>query len=204
MSLIEEEKKFPAQKLLLIGIPVFIFAVAISILSHQYAHIIVNKTICGAENSHGINIVRTVDLHSEQGMCAIASFAGPLWTFLLAIVSFSLFIRHPSNLFLASMAFVNASTRIPETVTVFLQLLFHNKAKLVVDESSSLTLLHLHDPTIPVLILFFFSLITIFLTITVVHDTKMVPWKWLVALALFLSIVPIENLVWNLFAPIIS
>ena len=203
MPLIEEEKKLPAKKLILVGIPLFILAVTISMVTHQYAHILVNRSICGAENSQDV-IVLSLDMHKDQSVCAVASLAGVSWTLFLAIISFALFMRHPKNLFLASMAFVNASTRIPETVTVFLQIMFHNKAKLVVDESTSLSLLHFQDPSISIILLFFLSLITIFLTVTVIHDTKTVPWKWLVAFVLFLSIVPLENLEWRFIAPLIS
>jgi|ERR1041385_7719059 hypothetical protein len=204
MPLFEDEPKYTTRKLLIVGLPLFILAVAISFCTHQYAHIIVNKIACGSGQENSNHTEVSNDLHDAPDPCALAAFAGPSWTFFLALVSFAFLVRHPQNLFIASMAFINASSRIPETVTVFLQILFHNKAKLVVDESSSIALLHLHDPTIAIVILFFFSLAIACLTITVLHDIKMVRWKWPIALVLFLLMGPLENLLWNVIKPLLS
>ena len=198
--MIEDDSKYTLRRLLLVGLPAFMLAVAISFTTHQYAHIIVGKAVCGSAPE---NIIHEVfdGFHEPQNLCALASFAGISWTFVLALASFAMLMRFPKNLFIASMAFINASSRIPETVTVFLQMLFHSKAKLVVDESSSIALLQLHDPTIAIVLLFFFSLAIVSLTIIVLHDIKMVKWKWPIALVLFLLTGPFEQLIWNVVGP---
>ncbi|MBI4547996.1 MAG: hypothetical protein HY707_08455 [Ignavibacteriae bacterium] len=214
MPLLEDPPKLPAKQLIFIGIPVFVIAVAISFSTHQIAHILANRFACQTTTTSGANVLpaesilqagmNILDTHGSLVRCPIASLAGILWTFGLALASFAIYLRFPRNVFFASMAFVNASARIPETITVFLQLLVHNKSKLIVDESSSLALLSLRDPTLSTVIMCFFSLTVIFLTVTIVHDTKMVPWKWLVALGLFLAIGVLENTLWNLFAPLLA
>ncbi len=204
MPLIEKEKNLPAKKLITLGIPLFVLAVVISMLTHQFAHIIAERTICKSDSIENVNVVDTLSPHAGRTQCPLAALAGICWTFLLAIVSFGLFVHRSDNLFLASMAFVNASSRIPQTLTVFLQLLFHNKSKLVIDETTALSLLPFRDPTISVLIVFAFLLVTSILTVITIHDLRKVPWKFFVAIGLFLSIVPIENLLWSLFGPLFS
>ncbi len=201
--MIEDEKTPPVRKLIITGIPMFLIAVTISMLTHQIAHRIVEHAVCGEHRGNAPSIVAVIDMHRDDSTCAAGSMAGMCWTLFLAIASFALFVRKPANLFLASMAFVNASARLPETLTVFLQLLFNGKTKLVVDESVALTLLHFQDPSISILLLFFLTLVTLSLTVTIVYDTRVIPWKWPVALILFLLIVPVENLAWGIFSPIL-
>ncbi len=201
MPLIEDDEQYSVKKLLLLGLPSFILAVFISFTTHEYAHIVVSKAVCGSAQENILHEVSFGTVQENHSMCAMSSFAGISWTFFLALASFGMFMRHPRNLFIASMAFINASSRIPETVTVFLQMLFHSRAKLVVDESSSIALLNLHDPTIAVLILFFFSLSIVCLTITVLHDVKMMKWKWPIALILFILMGPLEHLIWKVIGP---
>ena len=88
--------------------------------------------------------------------------------------------------------------RIPAAITTFVQLLAHGHVSSIGDESVSLSLIHLKDPTIGMLIVCFFSITIIFLTLIIVHDTKTVPWKWLVAIALFVVLAPLESLLWKL------
>ena len=198
MPLIEAEPYLPAKKLLLVGLPAFILAAVVSTLTHQYAHIFASTLLCGVGRSPGTIPVTAADFHAfEAAPCALASLAGPAWTFVAALASFAWYMRQPQNLFIGALAFVNASTRLPETITVSLQLLFHNRAKLAVDESASLALLNLKDPTVSVVLMFFYCLVTAFLTVTIVHDTKTVPWKWLVALGLFVLLRPLEHLIWG-------
>ncbi len=83
------------------------------------------------------------------------------------------------------MAFVNATARLPEAVTVFFQYLLHGRTALQVDESISLSLMGLTDPTIPTVIMCFYSLLLLFFSIIVVHDIKAVRYKWAIALVLF-------------------
>ena len=202
MPLFEEEPKHSTTHLLSIGIPSFIAAVAISLIIHQYSHILVGKTACGQTSiSTVVNVFSLDDPHSS---CPLASFAGMSTTFILALVSFAAYLRAPQNLFLGAMAFVNASARLPETITVFLQLLFHQSKRVVVDESIALGLLRMHDSTAATVILCFFSLTIFFLTIIVVHDTKAVPRKWIIALLLFLAIIPLEHFFWTFLSPLVS
>jgi hypothetical protein len=187
--------------LLLAGIPAFITAIALSLFVHQFAHAVVVRTVCGQE----VLSIRTVmNIEETQTGCPLASVAGPVATFAIALGSFALFMRSPRNLFFASMAFVNASVRLPESLSAFFHLLFYQKPRLAVDESAIVDLLHFSDPTIPTVILCFFSLTLISLTITVIHETKMVPWKWLVALGMFAAMFPLEKLLWAVIAPLAS
>ncbi|HUL44885.1 MAG TPA: hypothetical protein VLY03_11065 [Bacteroidota bacterium] len=203
MSLIEEEPRHPVRTLLLVGCPSFLLAIVLSFASHEFVHLLVNKAACvpTAETTAVFSLGDTTEPHTT---CALSSALGTIWTFALAIVFFSLYLRHPRNLFIGAMAFVNASMRIPESFTVFLQLLFNTRTRLQVDEYRSLALLGLKDPTISVLLMCFFSLTVLFLTITIVHDTKTVPWKWGVAFVLFILLGPIQNFLWSYVAPAIS
>ncbi|HMD13824.1 MAG TPA: hypothetical protein VKI62_04300, partial [Bacteroidota bacterium] len=196
MAFIQEEPKHPIRVLILVGIPAFILAVCISIISHQFIHKLVDKSACSAQTTQA-HLVSAIDSIIPHTTCPLSSAAAALWTFCLALVSFTLYLRFPRNLFFGAMAFVNASIRLPETITVFLQLLFNTKNRLMVDESRSLALLRLHDPTISVVLMSFFSLTVLFLTITIVHDTKTIRWKWAVAFGSFLILSPLQNVVWN-------
>ncbi len=193
MPLRNDEPKYPAKKLLLIGIPAFFLAVLISTVTHEYAHIVVNKFACnGTEAGFGISYIEISDMKLN---CPFAAVAGPAWTFLLALASFAYYLHHPCNLFAGAMAFVNASSRIPETVTVFFQLLLHNKTTLIVDESLALSLFRLKDPTVSIVFMCFFSIIIVFLTLTIINDTKTISRKWLVALVLFVALIPLKYLI---------
>lgn len=183
MALLEDEAKHPTRILLLIGIPSFALAVFISMFSHYVIHAVVSNHACGA----------TVVQHDVSTDCPASSFVATLWTFLLAIASFSVYMHYPRNLFVGAMAFVNAAFRLPQTVTAFFQLLFNTAPRSNVDEVAALSVLGSIGPTIGVVILWLFSMITLFLTIIIVHDTKTVPWKWLVASILFLLLSPLEK-----------
>ena len=204
MPLIEAEPKYSVKVSLFVGIPSFILAVAISLLIHQSAHLAAKRYICGSDSGHEIRVVSISPQSMDSVDCAEASLAGISMTFFVALISFGLFIHHPRNLFLASMAFVNATMRLPETIGVFVQMLFHQKTKLIVDESLSLNLMHFKDPTASLVIICFYSLTVIFLTLTIIQDTKMIRWKWLVAIALFISIGPLQHLLWNFMVPLFS
>lgn len=202
MALIEEEPKYSWKVLTFIGIPSFLIAVLLSVMIHQYSHIIINRTVCKSESS--AKIVKVMDFHRLEGGCALSSVAGVASTFILALASFAFYMKYPRNLFAGSMAFINASARLPETITVFLQLLIHNKTRVVVDESSSLSLIHLQDPTVSVIIMCFFSLTVLFLTIIVIHDTKTIRWKWAVVLVLFVLLGPLENVIGRFIGPFVA
>ena len=203
MALLEEIPKYKLKTLVMIGIPAFLIAVVISAGSHQFVHFLVDKIATRSQEVVGSASVK-INLHGMTSDSPVAAAAGPIWTFMLALVSFWFYLHNPKNLFAASMAFVNASCRLPDTITVFLQLLLHSKTTMLTDESFSLTLLKLDDPTISIVLLCFFSLTLFFLTIIIIHDTKMVPWKWLVALLLFISMITMENIIWKVISLMIN
>jgi len=203
MALIEEEPRHPLRTLLLVGCPSFLIAVVLSLASHELIHVLANRAAC-IPASETTAIFSIGDASEPHTTCPLSSALATCWTFCLAIVFFALYLRHPRNLFLGTMAFVNASIRLPETITVFLQLLFSSRYRIPVDEYRSLALLGLKDPTISVLLMCFFSLTVLFLTISIIHDTKTVPWKWGVALVLFILLGPIQNLIRLCFLPMIS
>jgi len=196
MTLIEEPKKYPLTILLRIGIPSFLTAVILSVGSHLCAHYFAGLILPSLEN---IRPVFTAIPHGRFTMLPLSALIALIWTFLLAIGSFTFFLHHPRNLFATSMAFVNTTLRLPEMVSVFLQFLFYNRTTFPVDESYSLYLLRITDPTLSVLFLCFFSLSMIFLTVTIIHDTKTIPWKWLVAIVLFLVLNLMKFWIANLF-----
>jgi hypothetical protein len=202
MALLEEEPRHTTRTLIAVGIPAFILAVALSLVSHQYAHLLVGRSVCGAPAA--TPALHLIGFHTESAPCAVGALAGPVWTFGLGLLSFALMLRHPHNLFFAAMAFVNATLRLPETLTVFFQLLVHNVAQAGIDEGSSLALLRLHDQTIPTVIMCFYSITILFFALIVVHDIRRIPYKWATAAALFLVLGFVEEAVWGLVGPLFS
>jgi len=190
--------------LLLVGIPAFIFAVILSLCIHHYAHVAVKKYSCGNAQVKDNHIVGITNGTEDETDCPSAAFAGIVSTGVLALLSFGLFIHHPRNIFLASMAFVNASNRIPESFIALFQLMFKREATRLSDESIALKLMHFKDPTAYVVILCFYTLTILFLSIIVVHDIKILPRKWLVAFLLFIALIPLENLWWGIVAPLFA
>ncbi len=201
MPLREDEPTLPAKKVAAVGIPSFIIALIISLAVHQYAHVAVTHRACAQV---GAEVADAGMFDGSHAPCPIASLAGPAATFALALASFALYLRFPGSLFLGSLAFINATLRLPETLSVFLQLLIRQKTDLAVDESLALKLLRLHDPAVGVVLLCFFSLTVIFLTVIIVHDTRAVPSKWLVALGTFVVMIPMESVLWKLVVRMIS
>ncbi len=201
MPISENEPTISVKRLAIIGLPTFMIALVLSLLMHRYAHVAVLKQTCG-----GTSVVLHNLLFSDVPMadCPVASLAGPVTTFLLGLASFAVYMRFPRSLFWASMAFINASIRIPETVSVFFQLLFRQRSDLSVDENVALRLLHVHDPALGIVILCFLSITLLSLTIIIVHDTRMVPSKWLVAGGLFVFTLPLETILWRLIVPILA
>lgn len=204
MSLVQDEPKLSARTLLLVGVPSYIAAVIISTLTHDYVHVFMNQHVCGPGIHGGEALTAVFGTRDRYASCPLSSIAGPLWTFVLALTSFAFYLHFPRNLFAASMAFVNASARLPASIVVFLQLLTHSKTVITVDESSAISLLHFHDLTVATLILCFFSITILFLTVTIIHDTKIVPQKWLVAAILFLASGPTELLLWKILTPVLG
>ncbi len=201
MALLQDEPTISRGTLLLAGIPSFILAVAISLLSHQQAHRLGEKSFCGDRGAAVIPAASMLNLETPPGDCGLSALTGQIWTFGLAIVSFALLLRFPRNLFLMSMAFVNATARLPEAITLFLQYLINSQASLRVDESVSLSLMGLTDPTIPTVIMCFYSILLLFFSIIVVHDVRAVRYKWPIALGLFLATGFIESGIVRLLGP---
>jgi len=185
MPLLEDEPTYPARKLLLVGVPALLVAVGLSLVVHEEAHLFGLTTFCSESGGVSASAVSLGGLDNGSNGCGMSALAGQAATLFLALLSFALFLRYPRNLFFASMAFVNATARLPETITVFLQYLIHNGTTLRVDESVSLSLIGLADPTIPTVIMCFYSLLLLFFAIIVVHDLKSVRFKWPIAFALF-------------------
>jgi hypothetical protein len=204
VPLLEAEPTHSTRLLLTVGVPSFIFAVILSMCIHQYAHTAVRRYSCGAGHGKDSRVVAILNNAEEVMDCPPASLAAILTTLGLALGSFGLFIHHPRNIFLASMAFVNAASRLPESFIVLFQFVVRRKATHVTDESVALQLLHFKDPTAFIVILCFYTLTILFLSITIIHDVKMIPRKWLVAAILFLGLLPLENLLWNILIPLFS
>ena len=133
--------------------------------------------------------------------CPLSSVAALSATIALAFVSFGIFVRAPKNLFLAAMAFVNATTRLPEAVTLLFQYVIRQKTKLLSDESIVLKLLIFKDPAGETVLICFYVLCLFFFTVIIIHDTKRVPWKWLIALALFVALGPFQEYLLRFIAP---
>jgi hypothetical protein len=204
MALLNDEPTLSARRLLLVGIPSLLAAVTISLIAHQEAHRIGDALFCGDASTSGRPAVSLLSLDQPHGSCGMSSLAGQVWTFGLAVISFVLLVRFPRNLFLMSMAFINATARLPETVTVFLQYLINSKTALHVDESASLSLIGLSDPTIPTVVMCFYSLLLLFFSIIVVHDVKVVRYKWPIAIGLFLCMGYIEHGVIWMISPLLQ
>jgi hypothetical protein len=199
MALLEDEPTLSTRRVLLAGIPSFVAAVTVSLLTHQMAHRLGGAAFCGGASPVVSPVLSLMTPETAAGDCGMSALVSQAWTFGLAIVSFALFLRSPNNLFLMSMAFVNATARLPEAVTVFLQYLLHSRTALRVDESISLSLLGLADPTIPTVIMCFYSLLLLFFSIIVVHDVKAVRYKWAIAFVLFATAGFIEaGVIWIL------
>jgi hypothetical protein len=205
MALLKDIPTLPPKRVMLIGIPVMLLAVAVSILSHREAHRFGDKAFCGGSRAAATGpVLWLIEGETPPGSCGMSALAGQLWTLGLAVVSFGFLVRLPGNFFLMSMAFVNASARIPEALTVFLQYLINNKTSLHVDESVALTLIGPVDPAIPTVIMCFYSLLLIFFTIIVVHNVKVIRHKWPIALCLFAAMTFIEQGILWLLGPMLG
>lgn len=191
----QDEQRLSPRTLLLFGVPIFVISVALSVFVHQYAHAVVGRLACEAQSLSPRNVL---NLQQNRFGCPTGVLAGPVATFALAVISFALFMRSPRNLFFASMAFINASARIPDAVSAFFSLLVHQKPQAGIDESALVDLLRYQDPTIATVILCFSLLTVICLTLIVVHDTHIIPRKWIVAPVLFAGMLLVQNAVWGI------
>jgi hypothetical protein len=188
MALIESPERFTVRRLLLVGGPSFLLAVVVSVLSHDAAHAIMSG-ICQPGNMQQAASPAPGISGTSSAADPLVSLAGPVWTFGLALIALPLFLRTPSNLFYASMVFVNAGMRLPETVRLLVELFGNGRALTPGDEANALALLPFSDPSAMTAVLYFYLLLSVFLVLTVIHDTKVVPWKWGIALVLFATLV---------------
>jgi hypothetical protein len=188
MALIESPERFTIRRLLLVGLPSFLLAVVVSILSHDAAHAIMSGICQSGDMQQAISSAPGISAESSA-FRPLISLAGPAWTFVLALIALPFFLRAPANLFYASMVFVNASLRLPETLRLLVELFGNGKAVTPGDEANALALLPFSDPSAMTAVLYFYLLLSVFLVLTVIHDTKVVPWKWGIALVLFASLV---------------
>lgn len=193
MALLPDQPTLPAKRLLMIGLPLLLLAIGISLFTHRQAHRFGERTFCGNADAAVVPAALLPRGEAGDGICGMSALSGAAWTFGLALASFALLVRFPGNLFLMSLAFVNASARIPDSVTVFLQYLINNRSSLVVDETVSLSLLGPVDPAIPTMLMCFYSLLLIFFSIIVVHNVKTVRFKWPIAIVLFAGIGFVEE-----------
>jgi hypothetical protein len=193
MALLKEEAPVSARKLLVAGIPAFVAAMAFSLLTHQLAHRFGEEAFCGGGPAAAADPVSIIRPDAPGETCGAAALAALAWTLGLAVVSFILMLRRPSNLLLISLGFINATDRVPETATMFLQYLIHSRSWLRSDESAALSLIGFADPTIPMVILCAMTLLLVFFSVIIVHDVKTVRYKWVIAAALFAAAGLIET-----------
>lgn len=204
MPLREPEPKFSYKTSLLLGLPLFLIAVLVSIFIHQSAHMFAREHGCSSPSSTEIMPISPALEGNASNDCPISSLAGVTATLALALVSFAFLIHYPKNMLFASLAFVNASTRLPEAVTLIYQMVFKQPSSLLIDENAALHLFHFKDPSAYIVILCFYIIGLFFFSIIVIHDTKMIPRKWLAALILFIILGPLEQFLWDIISPIIS
>jgi hypothetical protein len=193
MALREEEPKFQAKYLVRKGIPLFLLAVVVSVLLHSLAQTLIGSMI----GKSSLNVAGSSEFLINHH--PVAAAAGTIATLVIAFVSFRYSLHYPHNLFAVSMAFVNASMRLTEIVTVFIQMLIYKKTTVIADESILLSLIPLNNPTPIIVLLCFLSLVVTFLTIIIVHDSRRIPYKWGIALLLFILLSPLENFIWMIF-----
>ncbi len=177
LTLADDADKLSARRLLLAGVPAFVLSIVASMLIHGYAHAIAHTLL---------------PRESTLQSAAIEELAGPAASFILALLSFAAFVRSPKNLFFSSLAFVSAAGRLPAALVICIRLFFNREAPPVADEGGLLPLLGLHNPTAGLVILCFYSMILLFLCIAVIHESRAVPWKWLMAAAMLAVLIPVQ------------
>lgn len=187
MPLIENEPHHSRRMLIFLGVPSLLLAIVFSSITHQYGHAIAERFLCNAGHEHTISFSHLA--HPAEGTgCAIASLVGAASTFLLALISFAFLVHNPRNILAAAMAFVSATWRLPETLAVFGQMAMYQKTSLIIDESIALQLIRLKDTTGSIVLLCFYSIVLLFFSVIIIHDTKFLRWKWSVA-AILLSFI---------------
>ena len=204
MPLIEPERTHSTKVLLFVGIPSFILALLVSLIVHQYARDVVRIHLCNGESEKRISFIKQPPALSSGIGCPWAAAAGISATLILALVAFGMFVHFPRNLMFASLAFINATARLPDAITLFSQYVLNAKAKLANDEQAALGLLHFKDPTAYFVILLFYILCLFFFTVIIIQDAKVVKWKWLVAIASFIAAEPLRRWLSDYVAALIA
>jgi hypothetical protein len=196
----EEDAKLSGGKLILVGVPAFLSALLVSLILYQFSQLIAHRI------QHGILPAGDSQVTApRQGpfMTPFEALAGPVMNIVVAIGSFALFVRFPKNLFLSALAFISSSGRLREMLELWIQLFFRRAGPIEADEGSLVTALHLHNPTAAIVILTFVALALLFMSITVVHETRVVPRKWLVAACTVALLIPLQPLLSRIVIPAI-
>ena len=193
MPLLEREPHASLKTLLLFGVPSLFIAVVCSMLLHNYIHEVVRNRVC-----HEVAQPRQVSVSFSQvgelpADCPLAALAAIGATLALGLAAFGLLVHFQRNILFAAFAFVNATMRLPEALTLFAQMALKRTPPLLCDEWSAFQLVHFKDSTAYLVILWFYLLSLFFFTVFVIHDSKSIPRKWLVAILLFVALPPFER-----------
>ena len=191
----DDEPTLPTRRLILLGIPSVIGAIVVSMLVQQFSDILAHR-LAAASTSAGMpgNSFRSA---------MFETVASPSATLLAALVSFAAFLRFPKNLFLGALAFVNAVVRLPETLTLFVQLFFRPRTVIPpVQDGAVLSVAH--NPTAEIVVLCFLSLTLLFVAVAIVHEMTTIKWKWLFALAVYAALIPLQPLLMKIIAPLVA
>ena len=191
----DDEPTLPTRELLLFGIPSVIGAIIVSMLVHQFSDLVAHR-LAEASTSAGMP-------GNSFRRAMFETVAAPSVTLLATLISFAAFLRFPKNLFLGALAFVNAIVRLPETVTLFIQLFFRPRPVIVqVQDGAILSVAH--NPTAEIVVLCFLSLTLLFVAVAIIHEMSSVKWKWLVALAVYAALIPLQPLMMKIIAPLVA
>ena len=191
----DDEPTLPTRELLLFGIPSVIGAIIVSMLVHQFSDLVAHR-LAAASTLAGMP-------GNSFRRAMFETVAAPSVTLLAALISFAAFLRFPKNLFLGALAFVNAIVRLPETVTLFIQLFFRPRPVIVqVQDGAILSVAH--NPTAEIVVLCFLSLTLLFVAVAIIHEMSSVKRKWLVALAVYAALIPLQPLMMKIIAPLVA
>ena len=61
-----------------------------------------------------------------------------------------------------------------------------------------------HNPTAEIVVLCFLSLTLLFVAVAIIHEMSSVKWKWLVALAVYAALIPLQPLMMKIIAPLVA
>ena len=191
----DDEPTLSTRKLLLLGIPSVIGAIVVSMLVQEFSDLVAHR-LAAASTSAGMP-------GNSFRRAMFETVAAPSVTLLAALISFAGFLRFPKNLFLGALAFVNAVVRLPETLTLFIQLFFRPRT-MIPPVQNGAVLSVAHNPTAEIVVLCFLSLTLLFVAVAIIHEMNSVKWKWLVALAVYAALIPLQPLVMKILAPLVA